>query len=117
MILGIETDAVLANQEDTKSIYILGPDGGNKVGEGCDCDRKSSANVESRKKSIKIATPRYGYTSDSFTLKEKWSGATRARIGFAAADDLMPYISGGVAYAKMQGISQFYAQNRTGMNK
>ncbi|WP_273757822.1 outer membrane protein [Bartonella sp. AU55XJBT] len=42
--------------------------------------------------------------TESVTLKEKWSGATRVRIGFAA-DRIMPYIAGGVAYTQMQGIS------------
>ncbi|MDD9334015.1 MAG: hemin-binding protein E, partial [Bartonella sp.] len=37
------------------------------------------------------------------SLKEKWSGATQMRIGLAS-DRIMPYIAGGVAYAKVQGI-------------
>ncbi|MGL2349320.1 outer membrane protein, partial [Helicobacter pylori] len=39
----------------------------------------------------------------SNTLKQKWSGATRVRIGFAA-DRIVPYIAGGVAYAQIQNI-------------
>ncbi|WP_375672504.1 outer membrane protein, partial [Bartonella sp. AA16SXTY] len=39
----------------------------------------------------------------SHTLKQKWTGATRARIGFSVAR-MMPYISGGVAYGKFQDI-------------
>ncbi|AQX19836.1 outer membrane protein [Bartonella sp. WD16.2] len=39
----------------------------------------------------------------SNTLKQKWSGATRVRIGFAV-DRIMPYIAGGVAYAQLQNI-------------
>ncbi|MET3560407.1 outer membrane immunogenic protein [Bartonella japonica] len=38
----------------------------------------------------------------SITLKEKWSGATRVRVGFAAAERIMPYVAGGVAYAQVQ---------------
>ncbi|MEL6092894.1 outer membrane protein [Bartonella schoenbuchensis] len=37
----------------------------------------------------------------SSTLKQKWSGATRVRIGFAV-DRIVPYIAGGVAYAQLQ---------------
>ncbi|OPB29612.1 outer membrane protein [Bartonella sp. WD12.1] len=37
----------------------------------------------------------------SNTLKQKWSGATRVRIGFAV-DRIVPYIAGGVAYAQIQ---------------
>lgn len=36
-------------------------------------------------------------------MKQKWTGATRARIGFSVAR-MMPYISGGVAYGKFQDI-------------
>ncbi|ENN91741.1 outer membrane protein [Bartonella schoenbuchensis] len=39
----------------------------------------------------------------SSTLKQKWSGATRVRIGFAV-DRIVPYIAGGVAYAQLQNI-------------
>ncbi|ENN93969.1 outer membrane protein [Bartonella bovis] len=39
----------------------------------------------------------------SHTLKQKWSGATRVRIGFTA-DRIMPYIAGGVAYTQLQDI-------------
>ncbi|AQX20840.1 outer membrane immunogenic protein [Bartonella sp. CDC_skunk] len=34
-------------------------------------------------------------------LKEKWAGATRVRIGFAA-DRIMPYIAAGVSYTELQ---------------
>ncbi|MEL6089682.1 outer membrane protein [Bartonella schoenbuchensis] len=37
------------------------------------------------------------------TLRQKWSGATRVRIGFVA-DRIMPYIAGGVTYAQLQDI-------------
>ncbi|PIT70532.1 outer membrane protein [Bartonella tribocorum] len=39
----------------------------------------------------------------SVTLKEKWTGATRARIGFSY-HRLMPYIAGGIAYTQTQYI-------------
>ncbi|WP_372712443.1 hypothetical protein [Bartonella machadoae] len=41
----------------------------------------------------------------SYTFKEKWSGATWVRIGFAAADRFMPYVASGIAYAQVQGIA------------
>ncbi|EJF83132.1 outer membrane beta-barrel protein [Candidatus Bartonella washoeensis] len=37
----------------------------------------------------------------SHTLKQNWAGATRVRIGFAA-DRIMPYIAGGIAYTQLQ---------------
>ncbi|EJF90195.1 porin [Bartonella melophagi] len=39
----------------------------------------------------------------SYTLKQEWSGATRIRIGFAA-DHIMPYVAGGIAYTRLQSI-------------
>ncbi|EJF88064.1 outer membrane protein [Bartonella melophagi] len=39
----------------------------------------------------------------SHTLRQKWSGATRMRIGFVA-DRIMPYVAGGVTYAQLQDI-------------
>lgn len=36
----------------------------------------------------------------SSKLKEKWAGATRARVGYAM-DRWMPYLAGGVAYSKV----------------
>ena len=41
-------------------------------------------------------------------LKEKWAGSTRARVGYAV-DRWMPYIAGGVAYAKVD--SHFRVKN------
>ncbi len=37
------------------------------------------------------------------TLKQKWTGATRVRIGFST-NRVMPYLSGGVAYGQLQDI-------------
>lgn len=49
-------------------------------------------------------------TADEFTVKgktkEKWAGATRARIGYAA-DRWMPYFAAGVAYAKVDSSVSF----------
>lgn len=39
-------------------------------------------------------------------LKEKWSGATRVRVGYAM-DRWMPYLAGGVAYAKVNSSAKF----------
>ncbi|WP_375644683.1 outer membrane protein [Bartonella sp. MR100HLJHH] len=37
------------------------------------------------------------------TLKQKWTGATRVRVGFSAGR-VMPYIAGGIAYGQFQDI-------------
>ncbi|EJF90267.1 outer membrane protein [Bartonella tamiae] len=48
--------------------------------------------------------------ADEFTvrgkIKEKWAGATRARIGYAA-DRWLPYFAAGVAYAKVDSNVRF----------
>ncbi|WP_413154313.1 porin [Bartonella sp. cb54] len=44
-----------------------------------------------------------GIGTFSHTLKQQWFGATRLRIGFAA-DRIMPYVAGGVAYTQLQDI-------------
>ncbi|EJF75406.1 porin family protein [Bartonella alsatica] len=42
--------------------------------------------------------------TQTFTFKEKWAGATRVRIGFAA-ERILPYIAGGIAYTQIQDIA------------
>lgn len=41
--------------------------------------------------------------ASSIILKEKWTGVTRIRIGFYSGR-IMPYVSGGIAYANLQYI-------------
>ncbi|WP_455478753.1 outer membrane protein [Bartonella sp. B10] len=48
----------------------------------------------------------FGLDNDEFrtlnhTLKQNWAGATRVRVGFAA-DRIMPYVAGGIAYTQFQ---------------
>ncbi len=47
----------------------------------------------------------------SFTFKEKWAGATRVRIGFAA-ERIMPYVAGGIAYTQLQDIGSISIKNK-----
>ncbi|MCZ2328093.1 outer membrane protein [Bartonella sp. F02] len=44
-------------------------------------------------------------------FKEEWSGATRVRFGFAA-DRIMPYVAGGVAYARFQDVAPVKASKK-----
>jgi len=52
----------------------------------------------------KTNTEPFSFDSENYTLdakiKEKWAGATRIRVGYAV-DRWLPYIAGGVAYAKV----------------
>ncbi|WP_317992812.1 outer membrane protein [Bartonella gliris] len=94
LILGVDTDIIWTDKNDTKTgkaykidknhvAYItkmLG-DAGIKIGEN----------------GLKEGNKRV----HSFTFKEKWAGATRVRIGFAA-ERIMPYVAGGIAYTQLQ---------------
>ncbi|WP_407965640.1 outer membrane protein [Bartonella sp. C271] len=87
LILGVDTDVVLSGQKDTKehtvAVELKDPDA-----------KKQREDKPESEKDAEI-------TKYNHTLKEKWAGATRVRIGFAA-DRIMPYVAGGVAYTQVQ---------------
>ncbi|BBL52991.1 hypothetical protein MF1_02490 [Bartonella quintana] len=47
------------------------------------------------------------------TLKQNWAGATRVRIGFAA-DRIMPYVAGGIAYTQLQDVVSISLKKQDG---
>ncbi|VEJ45107.1 outer membrane protein [Bartonella vinsonii] len=91
-IIGIDTDVIWSDKKNMKSI--------------------SSSDVEPPKESH---SEKLGETSRAtehtdvhpitvqYTLKQKWAGATRARVGFVV-DRMMPYVAGGVVYTQLQNI-------------
>ncbi|WP_208432654.1 porin [Bartonella taylorii] len=101
LILGVETDAVWADREDAKA-------GSSKAIGDTDLEsfkaRLTKANATFATGKTVADIKAEDKRTDSITLKEKWSGATRVRIGFGAADRIMPYVAGGVAYAQMEAI-------------
>ncbi|ENN95302.1 porin [Bartonella vinsonii] len=111
LILGVETDAVWADREETKERFshVLEADELDAF-KGDLTQLKASPATGKQIAAIKTGDKR----TDSSTLKEKWSGATRVRIGFAAADHIMPYVAGGVAYAQMQGTYTIKATEAKG---
>ncbi|UXM95135.1 porin family protein [Bartonella sp. HY329] len=48
----------------------------------------------------------YNYNTEG-SIKQKWAGATRVRVGYAM-DRFMPYVAGGVAYTKVETSGQNY---------
>ncbi|CDO40414.1 porin [Bartonella henselae] len=107
LILGVDTDILFFGQKDTKTIVH---------------DETVESSAEEGGSEPKQVSFKLGHLSEvskpvvrnqqevegnhltfSHTLKQKWTGATRARIGFSVAR-MMPYISGGVAYGKFQDI-------------
>ncbi len=110
LILGVETDAVWADREDSKAHSAV-------IGEaGLDSFKDELTEAK--------ATPATGKTIagivatdkriDSTSIKEKWSGATRVRVGFAAVDRIMPYVAGGIAYTQLQVVDSLKAATADG---
>ncbi|MGF7157568.1 porin [Bartonella heixiaziensis] len=97
-----------------------GANGDKEPGAGANGDKEPGAGANAGKeegKALRInraAVLADDASKEHFTFKEKWSGATRVRIGFVAADRIMPYVAGGVAYAQMQGISTTSEKDASG---
>lgn len=104
-ILGIDTDLLLSERKDTKSIVITSESGLEGAG--------TEENGEQKKLMISViggdswlkrqAEAEENRVTFNHTLKQKWSGATRVRVGLPV-DRIMPYVSGGVAYGQFQDI-------------
>ncbi|WP_208441293.1 outer membrane protein [Bartonella raoultii] len=101
VIFGLDTDVSFIGKKDTINglDMVVGQELGksvkeiNKLLDDAKIKRNDGLTVENSDDYV-----------ENITIKEKWSGATRVRIGFAT-DRIMPYIAGGVAYTQMQGIS------------
>ncbi|WP_375643533.1 MULTISPECIES: outer membrane protein [unclassified Bartonella] len=126
-IMGVDTDIVLTEKKDTKTKFQAdessagAPDTDGKDTEGLGTkesgsDTDASAEKKSRKRAKLVRRQGRGFSrsaaeakeeKDSLTfnhtLKQKWTGATRVRVGFSAGR-VMPYIAGGVAYGQFQDI-------------
>ncbi|WJW80365.1 outer membrane protein [Bartonella sp. TP] len=88
-VFGIETDMMWKSEEGAHSFKH--PD-------------DPTAAVIAAAKAAKRKAPR-GMTEGSInefhnSFKEKWTGATRVRLGFAK-DKILPYIAGGIAYSNI----------------
>lgn len=101
LVFSFDTDVIWSGKKDTQT------DDGTKILDGLDTLNATfkEAGIPIIKPAAQDETiPNYGdIVMSSVTLKEKWAGALRARIGFAS-HRLMPYIAGGVAYTQMQYI-------------
>ncbi|WP_273756002.1 outer membrane protein [Bartonella sp. MM73XJBT] len=97
LILGVDTDIIWTDKNDTKIVpaYEITPVHVAYVNK---IVKDAGINISEDK--IDVGDKR----SHSFTFKEKWAGATRVRIGFAA-ERIMPYVAGGIAYTQLQDIT------------
>ncbi|WP_330168879.1 outer membrane protein [Bartonella grahamii] len=127
-IVGIDTDMLLTEKKDTKTRFQAdesstggpgtegaGTEGAGTEGAGTEGAGTEGAGTEekSRKRAMRqgrglsrsVTEDKKEKDSLTFnhTLKQKWTGATRVRVGFSAGR-VMPYIAGGVAYGQFQDI-------------
>ncbi|MCZ2203346.1 outer membrane protein [Bartonella sp. A05] len=128
LILGVDTDMVWVGRKNTKTVTYNIEDGAGVGIPGVGVPGAGVPGVGA----ARVVLPGYGIPEltgwpipaegvarvdvpgvggnqeDKFrvakhTLKQKWSGATRMRIGFTV-DRIMPYVAGGVAYTRLRDI-------------
>lgn len=96
-IIGVDTDLIWSGKKDTKDIEPSKEKEKEKksrvVSEDSEAETSRAMSREETAAEVKASV--------QHTLKQKWSGATRVRVGFAI-DRVMPYISGGIAYTQLQ---------------
>ncbi|WP_273721133.1 MULTISPECIES: outer membrane protein [unclassified Bartonella] len=126
-IWGVDTDIILTDKKDTitkteesgndeQGIEESGTEengnGENGNGENGTGENGTESNDSGGKKAGVVKVRAVGVyrtaaekNSATFnhTLKQKWTGATRVRVGFSTGR-IMPYIAGGVAYGQFQDI-------------
>ncbi|CAK01134.1 outer membrane protein [Bartonella tribocorum] len=93
-IIGIDTDVMWSNKKSTKDILLPKKD---ETGEKKSLEKTSHTRDSHEDASTTLVE------GVSHTLKQKWSGATRVKVGFAF-ERMMPYVSGGIAYTQLQNI-------------
>ncbi|WP_332060324.1 outer membrane protein [Bartonella sp. CB74] len=94
-IIGIDTDIMWSGKKDTKAINAISINL-RKIERS---DRSDREKEEEYRDEDLVAFP--GVMR--YTLKQKWFGATRVRVGFSA-DRVMPYVAGGIAYTQLRNI-------------
>ncbi|WP_375618015.1 MULTISPECIES: porin [unclassified Bartonella] len=110
LILGVETDAVWADREDSKAHSAVIGGAGLQAFKDELTEAKATPATGKTITGIVATDKRVEGTS----IKEKWSGATRVRVGFAAVDRIMPYVAGGIAYTQLQVVDFLKAATAEG---
>ncbi|CBI75879.1 Hemin binding protein E [Bartonella clarridgeiae 73] len=115
LVVGVDTDMMWSGQKDTKTIiisddlvptYRTGSGGSSNTEQGRERIIISPFSPKNLGRAMYQHVARSGdaagqYIIFNHSLKEKWTGATRVRIGFAA-DRIMPYVAGGISYVELQ---------------
>ncbi|WP_273717639.1 MULTISPECIES: outer membrane protein [Bartonella] len=105
LIIGIDTDIMWSDKKNAKDIPIPQK---KQTGE----TSKSSERTSLTRDSHEEESPALLIEAIRHTLKQKWSGATRVKVGFAI-ERMMPYVSGGVAYTQLQNIFASIADSKS----
>ncbi|AQX30138.1 outer membrane protein [Bartonella schoenbuchensis] len=102
-VLGVDTDIVWSGDKASKSkSYEVAAKPDTPIGDFNPADGVSGGGylgvaTRAKDEGSQIAKPAKG----DVTFSDKWSGATRVRLG-AAFDRVMPYVAGGVAYSQLK---------------
>ncbi|WP_375615143.1 MULTISPECIES: porin [unclassified Bartonella] len=106
IILGVETDMIWSGKKDVRVVSKTEtpPASGTETPPASGTETPSASGTEIVKSLSVRNTAAQGIVdvSEGVGFKQKWAGATRVRIGFAAADRIMPYVAGGVAYTQLE---------------
>ncbi|ACS50842.1 hemin binding protein D [Bartonella grahamii as4aup] len=92
-IIGIDTDIMWSDKKGTKDINRPKK---SQTEEASSEETNLTRDSHEEDSTIPIEAVRH-------TLKQKWAGATRVKVGFAI-ERVMPYVSGGIAYTQLQNI-------------
>ncbi|WP_336287914.1 outer membrane protein [Bartonella sp. CB60] len=102
-IIGIDTDIMWSDKKDTKAINAISINL-RKIEQS---DRGEREKEEEYHDEDLVAFP----GAMRYTLKQKWFGATRVRVGFSA-NRVMPYVAGGIAYTQLRNVYKKSDKNR-----
>ncbi|UNE54794.1 outer membrane protein [Bartonella machadoae] len=96
-IVGIDTDVIWTGKKNTKDIS---PQNIHSPQENLD---RAALEKRSRSTTHQHDPNAAGTKAVQYILKQKWTGATRVRVGFPV-DHMMPYFAGRIAYAQLQNV-------------
>ncbi|PIT68970.1 outer membrane protein [Bartonella tribocorum] len=109
LIVGLDTDILLTEKKDTKiKFHAEESSTDGLVREGTEVDGGSGSDKDTEKergfsRSATEDKEEQNTLTFNHTLKQKWTGATRVRLG-GSAGRVMPYIAGGIAYGQFQDV-------------
>ncbi|WP_371875515.1 outer membrane protein [Bartonella raoultii] len=92
-VIGIDTDIMWGERKDTKDISFL---------KEAQTEEAPQALEEKSLRGLpKKDPPAVFIETIHHTLKQKWTGATRVKLGFSV-DRFMPYVAGGISYTQLR---------------